>query len=120
MKKKQIDVILSDYDGTLCSTTSARNGIGPVGTIPKELEQILFRISEHIPVCIISSKDFEFLRRRERFASILSCVLGLETVNHSPHHNEDENNNIGCKGHQHLIAGSHSLMDNSKLLHNIL
>jgi hypothetical protein len=81
---------------------------------------IISYISEHIPVCIISSKDFEFLRRRERFASILSCVLGLETVNHSPHHNEDENNNIGCKGHQHLIAGSHSLMDNSKLLHNIL
>jgi hypothetical protein len=57
MKKKQIDVILSDYDGTLCSVTSVRNGIGPVGIIPKGLEQILFHISERIPVCIISSKE---------------------------------------------------------------
>ncbi len=60
MKKKQIDVILSDYDGTLCSVTSVRNGIGPVGTIPKGLEQILFHISKHIPVCIISIKTLSF------------------------------------------------------------
>jgi trehalose-6-phosphatase len=119
MKKKQIDAILSDYDGTLCSATSVRNGVGPVGTIPKELEQILFHISEHIPVCIISSKDFRFLHSRTRFAKILSCVLGLETVNHSPHHNNAENNTIGCVGNQHLIASNHSIMDNSKLLHKI-
>jgi hypothetical protein len=50
MKRKQIDAILSDYDGTLCSTTSVRGGIGIVDTIPQELEQILFRISKHIPV----------------------------------------------------------------------
>jgi hypothetical protein len=51
MERKQVDAILSDYDGTLCPTTSVRNdnrfGIG--GTIPLGLEQILFRISEHIP-----------------------------------------------------------------------
>ncbi len=120
MKKKQIAVILSDYDGTLCSTTSVRNGVGPVDTIRRELEQILFHISERIPVCIISSKDFEFLHNRARFASILSCVLGLETTNHNPHYNDAENNNLGCVGHQHLIADRHSLLDNSKLLHNIL
>jgi hypothetical protein len=50
MKRKQIDAILSDYDGTLYSTTSVRGGIGIVDTIPQELEQILFRISKHIPV----------------------------------------------------------------------
>ena len=119
MKKKQIDAILSDYDGTLCSTTSVRNGVSSVGTIPKELEQILFHISERIPVCIISSKDFKFLHSRTRFAKILSCVLGLETVNHTPHY-DAENDKIGCVGHQHLIANSHSIMDNSKLLHKIL
>jgi|SRR5215204_1261298 HAD superfamily hydrolase (TIGR01484 family) len=123
MEGKHVDAILSDYDGTLCPTTSVRGGRSidiDVGTIPQGLEQILFQISDCIPICIISSKDFEFLHSRTRFAKILSCVLGLETVNHSPHHNDAENNNIGCVGHQHLIASSHSIMDNSKLLHKIL
>jgi HAD superfamily hydrolase (TIGR01484 family) len=119
MKKKQIDVILSDYDGTLCSTPSVRNGIGPVGTIPEDLEQILFHISERIPICIISSKDFEFLHSRARFARILSCVLGIETVIHEPHY-RDETENYDCISCQVLLTSSHSLMDNSKLLHNIV
>jgi HAD superfamily hydrolase (TIGR01484 family) len=120
MERKQVDAILSDYDGTLCPTTSVRDDkrYGAGGTIPTGLEQILFRISEHIPLCIISSKDFAFLHNRARFASIFSCVLGLETINHSPHHNDSENNNIECIGHQHLIADKHSLKHNSKLLHN--
>jgi hypothetical protein len=59
MEGKQIDAILSDYDGTLCPTTSVRGGnCYDAGTIPKGLEQILFRISDHIQVCIVSSKDF--------------------------------------------------------------
>jgi hypothetical protein len=86
----------------------------------QRLEQILFPISKHIPVCIISSKDFEFLHNRARFARILSCVLRLETINHSPHHNDVKNNNLCCVGHQYLIADDLSLKHNSKLLHNIL
>ena len=62
MEGKQIDAILSDYDGSLCPTTSVGDGKSfDVGTIPQGLEQILFRISDRIPVCIVSSKDFEFL-----------------------------------------------------------
>ena len=91
MKRKQIDAIFSDYDGTLCSTTSVRGGISLVDTIPEELEQILFRISKHIPVCIISSKDFAFLHKRTRFTSILSCVLGIETVVHNSHYSSNNN-----------------------------
>jgi hypothetical protein len=55
MERKQVGAILSDYDGTLCPTNSVpddRSYGG--GTIPQELEQILFRISKHKPVCIIS------------------------------------------------------------------
>jgi HAD superfamily hydrolase (TIGR01484 family) len=118
MKKKQIDAILSDYDGTLCSTTSVRNGVGPVGTIPQGLEQLLFHISENIPVCIISSKDFAFLHGRARFARILSCVLGTETVIHKPHYRY-ETENYGCIKFQ-VITSSNSLMDNSKLLNNVV
>jgi HAD superfamily hydrolase (TIGR01484 family) len=121
MERQQVDAILSDYDGTLCPTTSVRCGSSyDVGTIPKRLEQILFSISDHIPVCIVSSKDFEFLHNRTRFASILSCVLGLETINHSPHYNDAKNNNLGCVRHQLLIADSQALKHNSKSLHNIL
>ena len=117
MKKRQIDAILSDYDGTLCSTTSVRSSINIVDTIPQELEQILRRISEHIPVCIISSKDFLFLHKRTRFADILSCVLGIETVVHNSHYSSNNNNdemNNSCIRCQDLIASSHLLMDNSK------
>jgi HAD superfamily hydrolase (TIGR01484 family) len=123
MKKRQIDAILSDYDGTLCSTTSVRSGISLVDTIPQELEQILFRISEYIPVCIISSKDFLFLHKRTRFAGILSCVLGIETVVHNSHYSSSNSNdemNNSCIRYQDLIASSYSLMDNSKLLHNVV
>jgi HAD superfamily hydrolase (TIGR01484 family) len=121
MKRKQIDAILSDYDGTLCPTTSVKGGTSfDVGTKPQGLEQVLFQISDRIPICIISSKDSKFLHNRARFASILSCVLGLETINHIPHYNDTKNNNLGCVKYQHLIASSHSLMDNSKLLHNIV
>jgi hypothetical protein len=41
-----LDAILSDYDGTLCSTTSVRGDISLVDTITQELEQILFSISK--------------------------------------------------------------------------
>jgi|SRR5215208_4426272 HAD superfamily hydrolase (TIGR01484 family) len=121
MKRKQIDGILSDYDGTLCPTTSVRSDISLVDPIPQELEQILFHISKRIPVCIISSKDFIFLHKKTRFANILSCVLGIETIIHNPHYNNNnEIDNFDCIRYQRLIASSHYLMDNSKLLHNIV
>ena len=74
-KRKQVDILLSDYDGTLCPTDSVRGDGSVAGNIPKELEQLLFCISKRIPMCIISSKDFAFLHERASFADILSCVL---------------------------------------------
>jgi HAD superfamily hydrolase (TIGR01484 family) len=122
MKRKQVNAILSDYDGTLCPTTAVRGNISNgIGKIPQGLEQILFRISDRIPVCIISSKDFTFLHERARFANILSCVLGIETIIHNPHYkNDNEIDKFDCIKYQYLIASSHSLMDNSKLLHSIV
>jgi HAD superfamily hydrolase (TIGR01484 family) len=122
MKRKQVNAILSDYDGTLCPTTAVRGNISNgIGKIPQGLEQILFRISDRIPVCIISSKDFTFLHERARFANILSCVLGIETIIHNPHYkNDNEIDNFDCVRSQHLIASSQSLRDNSELLHNVM
>jgi HAD superfamily hydrolase (TIGR01484 family) len=73
----QITALLSDYDGTLCPTSSVRSQIN---TIPKELEDVLWSVSRRIPVCIISSKDFSFLNSRAKFARIISCITGIETM----------------------------------------
>jgi hypothetical protein len=40
----------------------------------------LQEISEQIPVCIISSKDYFFLKETRAFAKVLSCMMGIETV----------------------------------------
>jgi hypothetical protein len=40
----------------------------------------LWNISEKIPVCIVSSKDFNFLHRKTMFAGIVSCIMGIETM----------------------------------------
>lgn len=77
MYANRIAAILSDYDGTLCPTSSVRN---KVGTIPEELEKVLWSISRQIPVCIVSSKDYHFLRPRTKFARVLSCIMGIETI----------------------------------------
>jgi trehalose-6-phosphatase len=97
MKRKQVNAILSDYDGTLCPTTAVRGNISNgIGKIPQGLEQILFCLSDHIPVCIISSKDFASLHNRVRFAKVLSCVLGTEIVIHNPHYGDYEIDNFDC------------------------
>jgi trehalose-6-phosphatase len=81
MKRKQVNAILSDYDGTLCPTTAVKgNTSNGIGKIPQGLEKILFRLSDRIPVCVISSKDFTYLHNRVRFAKVLSCILGIEPL----------------------------------------
>jgi trehalose-6-phosphatase len=115
----QITTILSDYDGTLCSTASLRR-TKDNGRIPKELEEILLRLSGKVPICIISSKDFAFLHERTRFANILVCVLGMETVVHNSHYGDNKINNFDCIRMKHLIVNIQSLLDSSKLLYNVL
>ena len=46
--------------------------------IPPDLEKVLWDISAKIPVCILSTKDFVFLRKKVQFAKIVSCIMGLE------------------------------------------
>jgi HAD superfamily hydrolase (TIGR01484 family) len=71
----RISVIISDYDGTLCPTASLK---GVNNQIPPDLEKVLWDISVKIPVCILSTKDFGFLRKKVQFAKIVSCIMGLE------------------------------------------
>ena len=83
----QISAILSDYDGTLSPTTflnhnNIKNEVFPNNNYSKtlELEKVLWEISSKIPIGIISTKDFNFLHYRTRFANVLSCMMSIETI----------------------------------------
>jgi HAD superfamily hydrolase (TIGR01484 family) len=78
MVKQRVQTIISDYDGTLVPTANV-NTPG-TNTVASELEQILEKVTSDIPVCIISTKDFQFLRNKTGFATILSCMMGIETL----------------------------------------
>jgi HAD superfamily hydrolase (TIGR01484 family) len=82
----QIDAILSDYDGTLCPAAFVRGNGGSNSKIPPKLEKILWNISKEIPVCIVSSKDFFFLHDKTKFAKVVSCMMGIETLVLNNHH----------------------------------
>ena len=91
----QISAILSDYDGTLCPTSNTKDF-----KIPLELEDTLSEISKDIPVCVVSSKDYDFLCDKTRFARIVSCIMGIETiVLESRVANDNPHSKNGSKAH---------------------
>ena len=71
----KISALISDYDGTLCPTSS----LSFSNSLPEDLHNILLDISKFIPVCIVSSKDFHFLDSCVNFAVIISSIMGIET-----------------------------------------
>jgi hypothetical protein len=80
----QISAILSDYDGTLSPTTFFNSDDKTV-RIPNyhsqtELDRILWEISSKRTIAIVSTKDFNFLHYRTRFAKIFSCMMSIETI----------------------------------------
>jgi hydroxymethylpyrimidine pyrophosphatase-like HAD family hydrolase len=127
----QISAILSDYDGTLCSTASIRNQNGgslsksnnSSNKIPEELEKALCKISKRIPVCIVSSKDFIFLHETTgRFAKVLSCILGIETIIHEEHNDMADHNDLDCiiMRSLALTLGNAVLTKNSAILKSMV
>ncbi len=139
----KIDAILSDYDGTLCPTSSITQDNSNSSIIPERLETIIWNISEKIDICIVSSKDFGFLHRRTKFAKILSCIMGIETLvlkrhklkavmreNQYQYDNDDDssnNNNINnktntsfgeCEDKLQCILSSHILSNKDILQDN--
>jgi len=72
----KIAAIFSDYDGTL-----APEDVAPeASSVPKEIEAHLVRLSSLVPIAIVTSKDFAFVRRRTPFARAWACVSGLDLV----------------------------------------
>ena len=125
----RISVIISDYDGTLCPTSSLK---GLNNQIPPDLEKVLWDISVKIPVCILSTKDFGFLRKKVQFAKIVSCIMGLEIFELATLESRSANvdidlvpnskNNLSVKGEfsnvisQYRLLGVNKLVKNSVLL----
>jgi trehalose-6-phosphatase len=85
MVKQRVHAILTDYDGTLVRTADAKNL--ETNVVPDQLEKILKKVSSEIPVCVISTKDFELLKdKAAAFARVLSCIMGIETLVLRNHH----------------------------------
>ena len=97
----QISALFSDYDGTLCPTSNMKDRSR--NKIPIKVDETLSEISKEIPVCIVSSKDYGFLCDKTRFARIVLCIMGIETI-------------VLERQVAHLITDVTSLSDNSKLL----
>jgi trehalose-6-phosphatase len=76
--KQRVHAILTDYDGTLVPTAQLKNPNANI--VPSKLEEILEKICSEISVCVISTKDFEFLKNKAAFARVLSCMMGIETL----------------------------------------
>jgi len=72
----KISAIFSDYDGTLASEDVALDASG----VPEEISGPLLRLSSSVPVAIVTSKDYGFVRPRTPFARAWACVSGLEIV----------------------------------------
>lgn len=136
----QIDAILSDYDGTLCPAASVKGNGGSNSKIPPKLDKILWNISKEIPVCIVSSKDFFFLHDKTKFAKVVSCMMGIETLVLNNHHYsqglswnkniddidrtsitglQDNDDNFQCIATRHILTDKEILQNNSGLLRDI-
>ena len=121
----RISVIISDYDGTLCPTASLK---GVNNQIPPDLEKVLWDISAKIPVCILSTKDFGFLRKKVQFAKIVSCIMGLEIFELATLESRAANvdidlvpnskNYLSVKGEFSNVISQYRLLDVNKLVKN--
>jgi hydroxymethylpyrimidine pyrophosphatase-like HAD family hydrolase len=132
----RIKAILSDFDGTLCPTSSCVNHHDDksYNLIPSDLEELLCNISKSIPFCIVSSKDFYFLYEKiKKFSNIISCILGMETlfldgtdknigIDDSALYLTDnkkiDNSQFSIIDNKYSIASRHLLIDNEILLNN--
>ncbi len=72
----KISAVFSDYDGTLAPEDVALEA----SSLSKDVEGPLLRLSSSLPVAIVTSKDFFFVRPRTPFARAWACVSGLEIV----------------------------------------
>ncbi len=105
----KIFAIISDYDGTLCPTGSVRRK--GHNKVPTELTDVLSEISRIASICILTSKDYSFLREKVPFANIVSCILGIETLSIDVQHSKIKS--------RHMLLNDKLLQNNAKILEEI-
>ena len=79
----EISAILSDYDGTLSHTTYLDSDNKTESLIYQnqiDLDRVLWEISRKRLIAIVSTKDFNFLHDRTKFANIICCMMSIETI----------------------------------------
>ena len=72
----KISALFTDYDGTLAPDDVSLEA----SRVPEEIEGPLRSLSDSVPVVIVTSKDYGFVRSRAPFARAWACVSGLEIV----------------------------------------
>ncbi len=70
----KVAALFTDYDGTIAPADVPRQD----SQVPGPLLSVLAQISSRVPVAVITSKDFRFVKPRTPFASAWATVLGLE------------------------------------------
>jgi trehalose-6-phosphatase len=70
----KVGAFFADYDGTIAPLGVPRDE----SRILEGVEAQLRKFSRQIPVCIITSKDFDFTYPRSGFAAGWACVSGLD------------------------------------------
>jgi HAD superfamily hydrolase (TIGR01484 family) len=73
-RRISVKALFSDYDGTLSPINVSRSE----SAVPPKLEAVLRRISQRIPVAIITTKDLQFVAQRTPFAQAWATLGGLE------------------------------------------
>jgi len=72
--KAQVQALFLDYDGTISPLNVPRSE----SKVSSEKMEILYRVSRHIPVAVITTKDLPFVTKRTPFAHAWSGIGGLE------------------------------------------
>src|SRR5579884_315112 len=128
VKDRPIRAIFSDYDGTLCSSAAARDKSIGQNRMPSQIRQILEQISNYIPLCIISSKDYFFIKETLSFAAVISTLMGLEILkfdvnqqqyHHHHHHDYTNGQSLPPSLYQKLLINENELSVRSLALEAI-
>jgi hydroxymethylpyrimidine pyrophosphatase-like HAD family hydrolase len=70
----RVGALFTDYDGTIAPSNVSRDD----SQVPHPVAEKLKALSSLIPVAIITSKDYAFVRPRTEFASAWACCAGIE------------------------------------------
>ena len=70
----KVRALFVDYDGTIAPIGVPRSESRVIRGVERELR----RIATQVPVCVVTAKDYDFVRPRCEFASGWACSSGLD------------------------------------------